>query len=1058
MAEKSTLNSDDKSHWQKVKALFKAARALPPESRTDYLREQCDDDKDLLDAVSRLLQSETVDEYLGGIVQVAARETVAATAVVRIEQRVGNYKLIELIGTGGMGNVYRAERDDERFDHEVAIKLLHANLKDEALVQRFQVERQTLANMDHPNIARLLDGGETEDGTPYLVMEYVDGIPVDRYCDEQRLSVPERLRLFRKIAAAVEYAHRNLVVHRDIKPSNILVNESGEPKLLDFGIAKFIDSTGLKYAIAPTREGNAAMTPEFASPEQVRDEPITTATDIYSLGILLYILLSGRRPYLQHATNMAAIAKAICDTEPSRPSTVISLDGDPDNRAPQIVASRRTSVGRLTKLLSGDLDNIVMMTLQKDPERRYPSARALSDDILNHLSDKPVAARAESLVYRSGKFVRRNRWGVAASALILLLVVGLPAYYGVKVTEQRNLAELEAQKSARVSEFLLSLFSTPDPDQAQGELLTARALLDQGALRIEQELAGQAAIRAAMQDVMGGAYLGLGLYDQSQGLLDSALQTRITLFGEAHDDVLQTATKIANLNTSTGDFQRSEALYRDALELSRKLHGNDSLGATMLLTGLANAVYEQGRHEEARRYYDDALDMHDRLSGQPSREKATTMHGYGWLLTNMAEFDEAESVLRASVTMLRETAGAYHPEVPAAMNHLTFALMDSGQWDAAEQNMREGLALTTRIYGEEHPSVAADLFTLGTILQKKGEYAEAEALYRRGLAIDLRLLGEDHPYVASDKNNLAGILKSQGNYAEAVALYRESLATNQRRFGTQHPETATNLSNLGLTLLQLGDFEEAHDLLVEATGIRAAVLGEDHPATLSSRNIFAIYLHVTEDFDASRTAFEKSLADRTRVLGESHTARISTLLGLTELLRDMEQPDEAAARLSQARGVVEASLDEMHPIRIQTAFVDAGLRDDAGETEGARLLYQDVLDRYREILPPDDPRLARALLAYGDLLTRNDEASAALPLLQEAFSIRAAILPAGHWEIAVAQSLLGGCLSSLALAGADANLLEARDILLATRGDQNSFTQRAETRLAAHRSRASNGQ
>ncbi|ANO52764.1 serine/threonine-protein kinase [Woeseia oceani] len=1047
------MNSDDKSHWQKVKALFKAARALPPESRAGYLSEQCGHDADLLKAVSRLLQSATADEYLSGIVQDAAKNTVAATAKARLEQRVGNYKLIELIGTGGMGNVYRAERDDDRFDHQVAIKLLHANLGDEALVQRFQVERQTLANMNHPNIARLLDGGETDAGTPYLVMEYVDGIPVDRYCDEHRLSVPERLRLFRKIADAVEYAHRNLIVHRDIKPSNILVNPAGEPKLLDFGIAKFLDNTVLKFAVAPTLEGSALMTPEYASPEQVRGEPITTATDIYSLGILLYILLSGRRPYLQQATNMAAIARAICDTEPSRPSTVITLEGDPDNTVPNIVASRRTSVSRLTKLLSGDLDNIVMMTLQKDPERRYRSARALSDDIENYLSDKPVSARPESVTYRTGKFIRRNRWGVAATAAILLLIVGLPAYYSVKVTEQRNLAQLEAQKSAQVSGFLLSLFSMPDPDQAQGERVTARALLDQGALRIEQELADQSVVRAAMQDVMGGAYMGLGLYDRSQALLDSALRTRVSLFGAEHDEVLQTGTKIAELNAATGDFRKAESLYREALKLSRKLHGNDSLHAAMLLTGLANAVYEQGSQEEARGYYAEALAMHERLSAQPSLEKATTMHGYGWLLTNMAEFDEAESVLRASIAMLRETAGAYHPEVPAAMNHLTFALMDSGQWDAAEQNMREGLALTTRIYGEEHPGVAADLQTLGTILQKKGAYAEAETLYRRGLAIDLKLLGEDHPYVASDKNNLAGVLKTQGNYAEAIALYRESLATNRQRFGTEHPETATNLSNLGLALLQLGDFEGARELLAEATQIRTVVLGADHPATLSSRNIFAIYLHIAEDYPAARSAFEKSLADRTRVLGEHHTARMTTLLDLTELLRDMGLPDEAAARLSQARETVDASVDEQHPVRIRTDYVDALLRDDAGDTEAARSLYQGVLYRYREILLPNDPRLARILMAYGDLLTRNSEVRAALPLLQEAVSIREAILPAGHWEIAVAQSLLGNCESALGRAGAEATLLGARDTLLATRGNKNSYTQKAEARLTAHRAR-----
>jgi serine/threonine-protein kinase len=1045
------LNSSDKTNWQQVKTLFKAARALPVESRADYLQEQCGDDSAMRAEVFRLLQSETSDDYLVEIVQVAAKDTVAAAAVDKIEHRVGNYKLIELVGTGGMGNVYRAERDDHQFDHQVAIKILHAHLGDEGMVQRFQIERQTLANLDHPNIARLLDGGETEDNAPYLVMEYVDGVPIDTYCDEHRLSVRQRLHLFQKVCAAVDYAHRNLIVHRDIKPLNILVNKSGEPKLLDFGIAKFVDSAALSYAVTPTREGNAALTPEFASPEQVRGEAITTATDVYSLGVLLYILLSGRRPYLQQATNMAAIAKAICDIEPSRPSTVITLEDGSEDTAPEIVAFRRTSIGKLTRLLSGDLDNIVMKALQKEPERRYSSARMMSDDIDNYLSDAPVAARPDTLLYRAGKFVRRNRWGVATGVLILMLIVGFPAYYSVQVTEQRDLANQEAQKAARVSEFMLSLFSTPDPDQAQGELVTARSLLDQGALRIEEDLADQPAVRAAMQDVMGGAYLGLGLYEQSEKLLGNALQTRVSLYGDEHVDVLQTATRISSLATSKGDFQESESRYREALELSSTLLGEDSVSAAMLLSGLANAVYEQGRQEEARSYYEEALSMHDRLSPDPSREKATTMHGFGWLLTNMAEFESAEAMLRASVAMLRETAGTYHPEVPAAMNHLTFALMDSGQWDAAEMNMREGLALTTRIYGEEHPSVSGDLFTFGTILQRKGNYVEAEQLYRRGLAIDSKLLGEAHPYIASDKNNLAGVLRLQGKYGEAVVLYRESLALNESAFGREHPETATNISNLGLTYLQLGDFEAARDLLMEATRIRTDVLGADHPATLSSNNIYAIYLRLIEDFEAARSAFRESLENRTRVLGEMHTGTINTALGLGELLIEMELLDDAAAALALARTMAEENLDVMHPIRIRTTLARAALAEGMNDTESAALLYADALDRYRQLLLPGDPRLARALIPYGNLLASTGDESAALLLLEEAVKIREAVLPEGHWEIAVALSALGSVQSSLGLSEAYPNLQQARNDLLLTRGAANSHTIRAEDRLAEHR-------
>lgn len=1047
-AKDTPLSDSEEARWLRVKALFKAAFELAPEARPAYLREQCGDDEALLRQVEQLLESASPDKHFGRIVRDAAID--ATRPVSRIAQRVGNYRLIELVGSGGMGNVYLAERDDDRFEHRVAIKLLHASHNDDALVERFRVERQALASLDHPNIAKLLDGGETDDGTPYLVMEYVAGTTVDEYCDEHRLSIEERLGLFQKICAAVDFAHRNLVVHRDIKPSNILVTDSGEPKLLDFGIAKFIDDATPRFAAAATRHGQAVMTPEFASPEQVRGEPITTATDVYSLGVLLYILLSGRYPYLEHSTNRAAIAKAICDTEPSRPSTVISSRGAEDEHVPRIVSSRRTSLGKLRKLLAGDLDNIVMKTLQKEPERRYPSARALLEDIGNYLADEPVRARPDSLLYRGGKFVRRNRWAVATAATMLALVVGLPSYYGAQVTLERDRAQLEAEKAARVADFMLSLFSTPDPSLAQGESVTARALLDQGSLRIESELSSQPAVRAAMQDVMGGAYQGLGLYEQSRALLEQALQTRETLVGPGHADVLQTFSRIADLTAATGDYEGAEALYREALATSRGLYGEDSESAAVLTSVLANVIYEQGRSDEALSLYESAIAMHERLSTDATRAKAATLHGYGWVLTNVGEFAAAETTLRTAVAMLRQTAGEFHPEVPAAMNRLTYALMDSGQDDLAEVNMREGLALSTRIFGEEHPSVAGDLFTLGSILQRRGGYAEAEALFRRGLEIDLAMLGDMHPHVATDKNNLAGLLANQGRYDEAIELYRESLAVNTELFGVDHPETATNFSNTGVALMQLGDFAGAREMFEEATRIRREVLGDEHPASLSSQNLFAIYLYLTEDYAASIAGFEDTLEKRRRVIGETHSSTVNTMLGLAESQRDMGRVEDAARTVEQAQRIVEDTLAESHPISIRTTFVGATILAASGEVEAAEAGLRDALDRYRAVLTPDHPRLAGSLLALGDLLTGDGRADLALPLLQEALSIREAILPPGHWEIAVAQSVLGECMSALGLDGAAALLRAASDTLLAARGPDNRQFIDSAARLQAH--------
>ena len=1047
------MDRKDNARWKKLRSLFAEALELAADDRDAFLREQCGDDAELREEIETLLASvagETGVVDIAGIVGEAARDVVGKTETTHLDERVGNYKLIELVGKGGMGSVYLAERADERFDHRVAIKVLHSSQADADLVRRFQAERQTLANLDHPNIARLLDGGETESGIPYLAMDYVDGIPIDDYCDSHCLSVEERLRLFQKVCDAVDYAHRNLVVHRDIKPFNILVTEQGEPKLLDFGIAKFIDAAAHEHAMAVTREGNEALTPGFASPEQVRGEPITTATDVYSLGVLLYILLSGRSPYFVPSTNMAAVIRAICETEPSRPSTVVQQDKDADNTALDIVAARSTSVSKLRKLLAGDLDNIVMVALQKKPERRYSSAKALRDDLGHYLALEPVAAQPDSILYKTGKFVRRHRAAVIAALVFLAIIVGLPSFYSVKVAEQRDRAQLEAEKAARVSEFMLSLFENSNPAQAQGTSVTARSLLDQGALRIESELAEQPAIRAAMQDVMGGAYHGLGLYDDSQRLLDSAIATQRGLYGEAHPDVLQTHARLANLAGSKGLYEQSEAMYREAVEMSRTVHGDSSVATAMALASLANVVYEQGRLEESRGFYEEALGIHEQVSPGIDALKARTMHGYGWLLTNMGEFELSESTLRAAVEMIRDSMGQFHPEYPATLNHLAYLLMDTAQWDEAETVMREALDLSEQIYGGEHPDVSGNQFTLGTILQNKGQYEEAEALYRRGLASDIKILGAEHPYIATDKNNLAGALRLQGRHQEAAELYRESLLLNRKLHGTNHPETATSMANLAVALRSLGDFEEADGLFQASFEIRQRVLGDEHPATLTGQLNYANFLRGLGRLDEARVLLEDTVQKRRRVLGENHLMTMSATVSYGGLLAEMEEHTEALATVEPALASIRESVGDIHPETAHAIYTLAKVNDEGGDLAAAIAQYEESLALYRQILTPGHLDLARVLAGLGDTMVRNGHADEGLPYLEEAHSIAEARLPEGHWRRGVMQSVLGNCQSVLEMAGAEALLRQGRDLLLATRGAENRETLRAEQRLAEH--------
>jgi serine/threonine-protein kinase len=1040
--------------WQKIEHAFLHAIELGPAARSAYLEQLRNDDRSLHDVVERMLREDgdLADSLLGPVT--AAAESFASSSSDRwVGYAFGNFRAVRRIASGGMSAVYLGKRADGQFDHEVAIKIVSGSFHSPELVSRFRTERQILASLRHPYIAQLHDGGTTNDGTPYLVMEFVDGLPIDDFCDRQVLGIEARLRLFGKVCAAVDFAHRNLVVHRDIKPSNILVTADGTPKVLDFGIAKPLEEAGFSRTIVHTREFSRAMTPEYASPEQVRGESITTATDVYSLGVLLYRLLSGHMPYSTDGANVAAITQAICDAEPVRPSTVVTQVGD-ETVPEKIVAVRGTTLARLKKLLTGDLDNIVLAALQKDPARRYASARDLSDDIERFLACKPVEARADTLLYRTNRFVHRHKVGVATTAIILALLVGFPSFYSVQLAQQRDRAELEANKSKSVAEFMQGLFDSSDPAIAQGESLTARSLLDEGARRIVEDLSDQPELRAAMQDAMGGAYLGLGLYEQSQALLEEALQTRLEILGRNHPDVLQTYTRMARYSALIGDYETSERRTREALDISRVVHGDRSLPTADLYAELGGVIYEQGRHDESRRHYETALTIYDVVSEVGTSGKAAALRGYGWLLTNVGEFGAAEAAFLEALEILKRTEGDRHPGVQAVLGQLAYAQMDMGQWDAAESTMREGVALSVEVFGEEHPETSGNLSTLATILQNRGELDEAERLFRRTLDIDDRMLGSVHPYIAMDKNNLAAVLMDQGAYGEAERLYRESLDLNRTLHGPDHPETMTSQSNLGVLLARAGAFEEAGTHLEAVLAARRQVLGEEHPSTLTSQYILANHLYAAGDFSASKSLYEHMLDTRRQVLGERHPLVAHALLGYGELLRDMGQPEQAMRHVELARDINFDAYGDSHPTIAKSYYMLATVKAATGDIASARPLFEESLTRYRGYLPDNHPQIAMVLTAYGEHLVLAGEADAALPMLEEALSIRTARLPEGHWQTGVTQSVLGSIRSAIDLADAGQALEEGLALLVATRGDEHYQTLRAAERLAAHRARS----
>ena len=694
--------------------------------------------------------------------------------------RIGDYRIVRLLGRGGMGSVYLASRADRRYRKEVAIKILKRGLDSEDIQRRFHRERQILASLDHPNIARLLDAATTDDGLPCFVMEVVEGTRIDGYCDRRGLSVAERLELFRAVCDAVQTAHRNLIVHRDLKPTNILVTSRGVPKLLDFGVAKLLDPDSFPQTIVPTALPYHPMTPNYASPEQVRGEAITTASDVYSLGVLLYLLLTGHPPYRVDLRRPAEMERLICETEPEKPSIVA---GRPESTSESTPESNNTSsvIGgspeRLRRRLTGDLDTIVLKALAKEPDQRYRSVDQLSEDLRRHLEGLPILARRPTFSYRAGKFLRRHRTGVMMAVISagLLLAGIVTTAWQARVAEQeraraetlRAQAEAEKTLAQEVVTFMVELFQLANPSEARGRTVTAREILEKGAREIAR-LEGQPEVQARLMDTIGLSYKGLGLYDDAAQQLHSALETRRRVLGDTHLDSADTLDHMATL------------------------------------------VFEaQGDFELAGRYFREALEMRRRQLGNEHPEVAESLNNLGQALRARGELEEAEALLRESLELKRSLYGEHHASVANGLNNLAGVLTQRGEYRAAEALFREALELRRELLGDQHPEVAQSLNNLGLVFFRLEDYPQAERLFRQALAMRRQTLGEDHPAVARGLANLADALVQQRDFAAAEPLLLRSLELRQRLLSPEHPTLAVNRERLAALYEAWGRPEEA---------------------------------------------------------------------------------------------------------------------------------------------------------------------------------------------------------------------------------------------------------
>ncbi|HEX5703750.1 MAG TPA: tetratricopeptide repeat protein [Pyrinomonadaceae bacterium] len=803
--------------YQKVKALFYAARKLEPQACADLLSDNCNGDSELRNAVEELLASAgKVEAFIEKPAYAVIAHTLAGDVTHSpVEgKRIGQYQVVRKLGEGGMGAVYLAQRADDLYQKQVAIKLIRRGFDNSELLRRFYTERQILAALDHPNIARLLDGGTTEDGVPYYVMEYVEGRPLLEYCDEQGVTNEGRLKLFRTVCSAVQHAHQNLIIHRDLKPNNILVTSDGNPKLLDFGIAKVFQPHAEAGAIEVTVTDLRVMTPEYASPEQIIGQPVTTASDIYSLGVIFYQLLTGQRPYRFRSHLPQDIAKAICETEPEKPSAALKSQSlENGNGQPGRKQTRQVEAG--DRHLRGDLDNIALMALRKEPQRRYATVEQFSEDIRRHLQGLPVIARRDTFAYRTSKFVRRNRYGVMAAALVvgLLLagVVGIIRQSRI-VAAERDRARTEQVKAERINKFYQDMLARANsrwyaPGSGKKADVTVIDALNEASSRIEHELNDEPAVKAEILTTIGDTYGALGRPELSERPFQLALNLRRSLFANNHIKVAESLYYLAGAKSLTGKVEEAESLYKQALDIQRQRPSEGNNLPYMLLE--YGALLKGKNDQAALSHYREALAIFQQRNGPEHITVGVARDYIGKLNLERGDFEKAEAEYREAIRLFGNEQNTYLAKLHERLGQI---LATKKIYHEAESQMRRALELYLLTYdGNDWNSVAVKM-QLENIVCLKGQCPTAKAEMEKIFATQKTLLDPNSKEFSSLLFYLGIILTKNGEPKRAESYLRESI----RIWSAIDPsKPSASLGNgLGECLLAQGRYAEAEPLLL----------------------------------------------------------------------------------------------------------------------------------------------------------------------------------------------------------------------------------------------------
>lgn len=852
--------------------------SLPPDEREPYLTEVCGEDAILREEVGQLLESIRESEtFWDGWEEWSQRQvhnlfqSIDAHEQDVVQEHIGPWRLVRLLGRGGMGTVWLAERADGSYEQRAAIKLLHygreigeSASERTSSIRRFEQERQILARMDHPNIARLYDGGLTDDGRPWLAMEFIDGQPVTDWCRQHESSLKQRLHLFEEICEAVRYAHKNLIVHRDLKPENILVTEEGHVKILDFGIAKLLDEELTASQRLRTRTGIRAMSLEYAAPEQISGEPVTTATDAYSLGLLLYELLTGSYPFNLEGKNLRQIEQILRDEEPGRPST------RNDTRL---------------RDLHGDLDAITLKALRKEPDQRYESAGHLLDDIEKYRSNLPVSARGDTFRYRAGKFYNRHRGKLAAGFIVLVGIISLISFYTYRITEERNEAQKEAAKAMVVKTFLIELFEVSDPSRSRGDTITALALLDKSATRIEA-LSGQPEVQATMMNAMGQVYRNLGNYDRAEMFLANALFLRRELPKPKPEQISETLHHLGILYQIKYEYEKAEPLLGEAVTLRRKHLGKAHPALASSLLEWAKVLRNQGQADSAELAYRQALTIHRQHTEENIPEVATILYGLAVVNHDQGNYVTADSLFQEAVLLYRMLPQEIDPNMAASLLALARFRHFKGNLGEAEPLYREALAMRRKLYGSEHPDVAEALTGLAMILGHRGDYDKSEPLYREALAIFKDIHGPDHSSVGITQHSLGRTLLKKGDLAEAEQALMAAKAITLDMQKEQRTLLVPIINDLANLSIKAGDILTAEDRYREALASAYEMYGKEHPFIAESLHGLGRCAHLQGKYAAAYSLYRSALEMGERVLRPDHRYIARLKKDLKQLQRD----------------------------------------------------------------------------------------------------------------------------------------------------------------------------